>query len=177
MKTVLLLCPLLCLIAAPGRAQDRPRDGANPSAACGKDGVSYKVRYDNDLHSVADARPDAAEVVFIHDAGTAFAHPLAYPTTKVAIDGAWVGANRGNSYFAVEITPGEHHVCSVLQTSLLSARTELAHFTAEPGKTYFYRTRLVMSRDVELLELEPIDSDQGRYLVASFPASVAKAKN
>jgi hypothetical protein len=58
-----------------------------------------------------------------------------------------------------------------LQTSLVyDKRTELAHFRAEAGKVYYYRTRLVMSRAVELLELDPIDSDQGRYLVASLPA-------
>jgi hypothetical protein len=53
---------------------------------------------------------------------------------------------------------------------------ELAHFTAEAGKVYYYRTRLVMSKEVELLELDSIDSDQGQYLVASFPLSVSTPK-
>jgi hypothetical protein len=52
-------------------------------------------------------------------------------------------------------------------------RVELAHFTAEAAKVYYFRTRLVMSRQVELLELQPLDSDQGRYLVAAFPLSVS----
>jgi hypothetical protein len=64
----------------------------------------------------------------------------------------------------------------MLQSSLLAQRVELAHFTAEEGKTYYYRTRIVMSRSVELLELEPIDSDQGKYLVALFPLSVSSPK-
>jgi hypothetical protein len=50
---------------------------------------------------------------------------------------------------------------------------ELAHVTAEAAKVYYFRTRLVMSRQVELLELQPLDSDQGRYLVAAFPLSVS----
>jgi hypothetical protein len=52
----------------------------------------------------------------------------------------------------------------------------MAHFTAEAAKVYYYRTRLVMSRTVELLELAPLDSDQGTYLIASFPLSVSTPK-
>ncbi len=95
---------------------------------------------------------------------------------KFAIDGAWVGANHGNSYFSVSVEPGEHHVCVTLQSSLVAQRVELAHFTAEADKVYYYRTRLIMSRSVELLELNSIDSDQGKYLIASFPLSLSSPK-
>jgi len=54
-------------------------------------------------------------------------------------------------------------------------RVELAHFTAEAGKTYYFRTRLVLSRSVELLDLEPIDHDQGVYLAATSSLSVSRA--
>jgi hypothetical protein len=64
----------------------------------------------------------------------------------------------------------------MLQSSLVAQRFELAHFTAEAGKTYYYRTRLVMSRTVELLELDAIDSDQGEYLVATFPMAISAPK-
>jgi hypothetical protein len=59
---------------------------------------------------------------------------------------------------------------------LVDQRVELAHFAAEADKIYSYRTRLVMSRSVELLELEPIDSDQAKYLISSFPLSVSSSK-
>jgi hypothetical protein len=67
-------------------------------------------------------------------------------------------------------------MCADLQTSRYEDRTEFAHFQAEAGKVYYYRTRLVMSRAMELLELDPIDSDQGRFLIESFPLSVSKPK-
>jgi len=92
------------------------------------------------------------------------------------MDGAWVGANHGNSYFSVSVAPGEHHVCVTLQSSLVAQRVELAHFTAEADRVYYFRTRLVMSRTVELLELDPIDSDQGKYLVVSSTLSVSTPK-
>jgi hypothetical protein len=55
-------------------------------------------------------------------------------------------------------------------------RVELAHFTAEAGKVYYYRTRLLWSRSLELLELNPIDSDQAKYLIATFSLSVSNPK-
>jgi hypothetical protein len=145
-----------------------------PTAACGPDNVSFKVKLDDTQHTLAQPEPGKARVYFIHDAGTWAL--FAYPTTKHGLDGVWVGANHGNSYFSVSIEPGEHHLCTTLQSSIVDDRVELTHLKAEAGRIYYYRTRLVLSRSVELLELEPIDSDQGKYLIASFPLSISTPK-
>jgi len=144
------------------------------TAACGRENVSFKVKLNGSSHTLAQPDPAKALVYFFHDAGTPIT--LGYPTVKLAIDGAWVGANHGNSYFSVSVEPGDHHVCVTLQSSLVAQRVELAHFTAEAGKVYYYRTQLVMSRSVELLEFDAIDSDQGKYLIAFFPLSVSTPK-
>ena len=157
---------LLILFAASAFAQAPP--------ACGPAYVSFNVKLDQSQHALAQPDPGKARVYFFHDAGTG--STLGYPTVKLAMDGAWVGANHGNSYFTISVEPGAHHVCVTLQSSLVAQRVELAHFTAEAEKVYYYRTRLVMSRSVELLELDPIDSDQGKYLVASIPLSVSSPK-
>lgn len=149
---------------------------ARLAPSCGPENVRFKVRLDNTQHSMAPVEPGKARVYFIHDAGTFLAHPPGYPTTILGLDGAWVGANHADSYFSVPVTPGEHHVCAALQSVLVDQRVELAHFTAEAGKLYAFRTRLLMSRDVELLELTPIDSDQARFLVASYPLARSRAK-
>jgi len=162
---------LLMLFAASASAQAPPV--ASP-AACGHENVSFKVKLDESQHTLAQPDPGQARVYFVHDAGTSIT--LGYPTVKLAMDGAWVGANHGNSCFSVSVEPGEHHVCVTLQSSLVAQRVELAHFTAEAEKVYYYRTQLVTSRSVELLELEPIDSDQGKYLIATFPLSVSQPK-
>ena len=159
------------LLAASAFAQAPPTPS---TAACGRDDVSFKVKLDDSQHTLTQPDPGKARVYFPQDAGTNMT--LGYPTVKLALDGAWVGANHGNSYFSVSIQTGEHHVCVMLQSSLVAQRVELAHFTAEADKVYYYRTRIVMSRSMELLELEPIDSDQGRYLIASFPLSVSSHK-
>jgi hypothetical protein len=142
--------------------------------ACGPEGVSFNVKRDDSQHQLLPPDAGKARVYFLHDAGTG--STLGYPTVKLAIDGAWVGANHGNSYFSVSVGPGEHHICVTLQSSLVAQRVELAHFTAEAGKTYYYRTQLVTSRTVELLELDAIDSDQGKYLIDSSPLSVSSPK-
>jgi hypothetical protein len=159
------------LFVATAFAQVPP---APSTAACGPENVSFKVKLDESQHTLAQPDPGRARVYFFHDAGTGVT--LGYPTVKLAMDGAWLGANHGNSYFSVSVEPGEHHVCVTLQSSLVAQRVELAHFTAEAEKIYYYRTRLVMSRSVELLELDPIDSDQGKYLIASFSLSVSNPK-
>ncbi|MFZ0684841.1 MAG: hypothetical protein WAM89_04810 [Terriglobales bacterium] len=147
---------------------------AASTAACGPDKVSFRVKLDESQHTLSQPDSGKARVYFLHDAGSGSI--LGYPTVKLALDGAWVGANHGNSYFPVSVEPGEHHVCVTLQSSLVAQRVELAHFTAEADKIYYYRTRLVVSRSVELLELDAIDSDQGKYLIASFPLSVSNPK-
>jgi hypothetical protein len=144
------------------------------TAACGPQKVSFSVKLDESPHTPAQPEPGKALVYFFHDAGTSMT--VGYPTVKIGMDGAWVGANHGNSYFSVSVEPGEHHMCATLQSSLVAQRVELVHFTAEPGKAYYYRTRLPVSRSVELLELDPIDNDQGRYLIAFFPVAVSHPK-
>lgn len=159
------------LFAASAFAQAPPTAS---TAACGPEKVSFKEKLDESQHTLAQPDPGKARVYFFHDAGTSIS--LGYPTVKLAMDGAWVGANLGNSYFSVSVEPGDHHVCVTLQSSLVDQRMELAHFTAEAEKVYYYRTRLVMSRSVELLELDLIDSDQAKYLIASVSLSVSNPK-
>jgi hypothetical protein len=143
-----------------------------PTAACLAGDVRFKVTLDNQPQAPAPAAaPGKAKIYFIHDAGSLSTPGFAYPTTKYAIDGIWAGANHTDSWFSVSVDPGEHHLCTRLQSSIVPDRVELAHFTAQPGKVYYYRTRLVISDQVELLELKQIDSDQGKYLISTYPMS------
>jgi|HubBroStandDraft_5_1064220.scaffolds.fasta_scaffold88823_2 hypothetical protein len=158
-------------LAASAHAQAVP---AIVTAACGPDRTNFKVTLDESKKTLVEPEPGKARVYFFQDAGTSFT--LGYPTAKLGMDGVWVGANHGNSYFSVSVEPGEHHVCGTLQSSLVGQRVELVHFTAAAGEIYYYRMRLIMSRSEELLELDAIDSDQGKYLVASFPLSVSTPK-
>jgi hypothetical protein len=142
--------------------------------ACGSTSGSFKVKLDKSQHSLLQPDPAKALIYFIHDAGTNWT--TGYPTVKIAIDGTWVNANHGNSYFSVSVDPGEHHVCASLQSSLVAERVELSHLTAAADTVYYYRTRLILSRGVELLAIDPLDTDQAKYLIDTFPLSISDFK-
>jgi hypothetical protein len=57
----------------------------------------------------------------------------------MALDGAWVRANKNNSYFSGSVEPGEHHMCSILRSELFGHPVEFAHITAEARKVYYFR--------------------------------------
>ena len=167
MKTALVT--LLVAASAFAQAPVPP-----PTPACGPSNISFKIKLDPTRHMLEQSEPGKARIYFFQDAGTT--QTVGYPTVKIGMDGSWVGGGHGNSYFSVSVAPGEHHICVTLQSSLVAQRVELTHFTAEPVKAYYYRTRLVLSRAVDLLELEAIDVDQARYLIATFPLATAIRK-
>jgi Protein of unknown function (DUF2846) len=56
--------------------------------------------------------------------------------TRFGVDGSWMGATRHNSYFFVDVAPGEHKVCG----SVKGKRDLVGMMTlnAEAGKTYYW---------------------------------------
>jgi hypothetical protein len=96
----------------------------------------------------------------------------------MGLDGDWVGANQGNTHFSFSVSPGEHHLCSNWQSSLSSRSSfySLANFTAEAGKIYYFRARIWQGARISWLDLDPVNSDQGRYLVIASPLAVSRAK-
>jgi hypothetical protein len=160
------------LFAASAYAQ---QSSAGVASACGPKDVSFDVKLDHSQHTLAQPEPGKARVYFIQETGIKVTFGV-YPTTSLGIDGAWVGAYKNDSYISVSVDPGEHHVCASLQALATGHQVELAHFTAEAGKIYYYRTRLILSQGQEYFELIPVDSDEARYLVASFPLSVSHPK-
>ncbi|HLW85651.1 MAG TPA: DUF2846 domain-containing protein [Candidatus Sulfotelmatobacter sp.] len=147
------------------------------AAACGPKSTSFTVKLDESQHTLAQLEPGKALVYFVQDIGevNCFGSCL---TTKMGLDGAWVGANQRNSYFSLSVVPGEHHVCANPQSHVgwISRRVALAHFTAEAGKVYYFRTRGFMAENQIFFDLDPIDSDQAMYFISSYPLSVSHAK-
>jgi hypothetical protein len=147
--------------------------GQTPSglatSACGPKSDSLQVKLDKSPHTLAQSDPGKALVYFIQEKGSdAFA-----VTTKIGIDGTWVGANKNSSYFAVSIEPGERHVCANVQ-SFRGHPVGLVHFTAETGKTYYFDGRVVYGATSDLyFFLGAVDSDQGKYLIGSLPLSMS----
>src|SRR5690349_14750404 len=97
---------------------------------------------------------------------------------RVRHQGAGVAAlNRHSPYTTFSVTPGEHHLCVNWQSSLeyLAKATNLAHLNVEADKTYYFRSRKWESQTEVFVDLSPVDSDQGKLLLALQPA-LAKGK-
>ena len=105
------------------------------------------------------------------------------PTLRAGVDGKWVGATQGLSYVRTIVQPGEHHLCVRWQSHFerLSQEISLYNFTAAPGATYYFRTSIVQDGGENgsgpiLLDLEPVSTDEGRFLVSEARPAVSKVK-
>jgi hypothetical protein len=116
----------------------------------------------------AAPEPGKALVYFIQkETGAPF-------TTRVGLEGAWVGVLQDDSYIFVSVAPGEHHAC-VATTNRKRAEAELAGFTVEAGKTYYYLVRGAGGPyAIATMEFGPANRDEAHYLIASDPQSVSK---
>jgi hypothetical protein len=175
-KALLQFCALL--FAASALAQN---PYAPLPAACGPKQVDFNVPDIQDFafrNTLIQPQPGRALVYFIQDDGPWGEHQ--HYTLKIGMDGAWVGAYKNNSYFTVSMEPGEHHVCANVQSnSSFGSLVALLHFTAEQGKIYYFRTRFVAGMPGQIppyVDFDPIDSDQAKYLIDSYPQSAATPK-
>jgi hypothetical protein len=168
-----VLAALLLGVSVLAQAQQ-----AGLRAACGAEKASFKVELDGTQHTPAAPEPGKAQVYILRDDGVLGGpDDIGYPTIKIGMDGTWVGANEGNSWFVFSVEPGEHGMCASVQSGLdIGHILEFAHFTAEAGKTYYFRTRFTITKRQAYLNFDPADSDQGKYMIAAFPLSTWRAK-
>lgn len=140
--------------------------------ACGPLEASVAVSLDSSPHIPQQPQPGKALIYFIHDAGQDAG--FTYPSTRIGMDGKWVGANKKSSWFSLTIEPGEHHLCAAIQYPFTATVVALAHLTAEAGKVYFYRTTYLSG--TAYLGLQPIDSDEAAYQIGMFPMATAHGR-
>jgi hypothetical protein len=157
--------------------------------SCGDNKVRFEVKEEKNPPRPSEPEAGKAQVVLIES----FVHSgysWGAPTTRVGMDGAWIGANHGNSYFTITVDPGEHHLCSDEAPGLGGPHSKigLAKFTAEAGKVYYFETVVTFPVDSDGsprhsgtaqldLELKQVDEDEGKYRVKAFELSKWKAKS
>jgi hypothetical protein len=162
---VLLAC---CALAKDKRAISRAEVG------CGPQDVKYEVKTDESQHPTPAPEQGKALIYFVADG---------HLTTPFGFDEKWVGAVDGGGYFFVPIDAGEHHVCAMLQSFLTQKmltrlpRVSVHSLKAEPGGTYYFRTRMVGISTGFVLQLEQLDSDEGRWFVAWSKFSTSHPKH
>ena len=164
------------LFVTPVFAQKPPQNQAAVvlnAAGCGPNEVQFDVTTDKHQHPTAQPEAGKALIYLIGDV------LFGRPTTRVGIDGVWVGANHGESYFFFPVEPGDHHLCINWQSSFkkISRLGSAVSFTAEAGKIYYYRIASDEKKEHELgLTLELLDPAKGEFLISSSAFSTSHPK-
>lgn len=160
------------LLASPAFAQSKLVDRA-VAPGCGAEDAKFDVKKVKGQHSLAQPDTEKALVYFIED-DTDF-DSIFKPTTRAGLDGGWVGATHGNSYFYFLVDPGEHHLCASRQSTEDSGQAPtraVAHFTAQAGNVYYFRVKNRWHRNYGFGESEidfaPLDSDEGLLLASTY---------
>jgi Protein of unknown function (DUF2846) len=178
MKSMLFVC-LFTLFAAPVFAQEEAMT-ARTAAGCGADNVQYDVKTDKTQHPLGQV-PDGKALVYIfeQEKTNAEAFKIGAATIRVGLDGHWIGANHGNTYFYFPVDPGDHSICANWQSSImkLAKLASAASLTAEPGQAYYFQVRVdERSHDNPNVWVEPVDPAEAKLLIASASLSNFHAK-
>jgi hypothetical protein len=155
---------LLLLFASPAFAQD-PAVSPIAAAGCGGNEVHFDVKTDKKQHPTA--QPDAGKAL-VYVIGAAWSDYVA----------VHVGTYR--SYFFFPVEPGDHRLCTSAQSSfgrVVKSSTAATSFTAEAGKTYYFRTKTPeQPNSNEGIKLVPVDPAEGQVLIASTAFSTFSLK-
>jgi len=168
---VLKLLFSLLLFMSPVLAQV-PTSNPVAAAGCGPNEIRFDVKTDKKQHPTAQPEGGKAIVYVIGDASSDHLDfHIGSPTTRFGVDGSWVGANGYRSYFFFTVDPGDHRLCTNMQTKfekLVKNSTAATSFTAEAGKSYYFRTK-TPERPVsgEEVNLVPVDPAEAQVLLAN----------
>jgi Protein of unknown function (DUF2846) len=150
--------------------------------------VNFAVKRHNGEHPFIQPAAGKALVYFIED-DKQF-HGLNDPTTRAGLDGKWVGATHGSSYFYFSVEPGEHHLCASWQGKDQQYFSTMLSLNAEAGKSYFFRARdTLFPWNGELLgspakvppmkglQFRQIKSDEAELLASLYPVATSRPEN
>ncbi len=178
--TLVVICLVVCncgLTIAQGQpARDQPA-----LSACGP----ATSHFDTQTAAAPAITPEVNKSqVYVIEVFDRVPNQLARPTLRIGMDGTWVGANKGNSYFAFTVDPGEHHLCANWQSvfKTYSKKAAFAGFTAEAGHSYYFRARITEHGGTNggssfSLDLDQVNPDEGKYLVQSSAFRVSRVAN
>jgi len=163
----------LLLLAASSLAQD-PAD-ARIDASCGPNGMNFEMKPAKNPQPPPPLSAGQARVYVLQDDDSF--QSVTKPTTRVGLDGQWVGATHGDSYVYFPVDPGEHHVCASWQAwGNLKAGDKTLTLTLKTvaGRVYYCRVKDVYRPDhvPPTPKLETLDFDAGHILAETFSLSL-----
>ena len=133
--------------------------------ACGAEYVKYKASTDKKQHPTPEAPADKALIYVMRTTILGFAIH-----SKLAVDGKWVGVNRGKTYFFFTLDPGEHYFCSEAENQ------DYLALTVEAGKTYYLKQRVEPGVWKARTDLAIIDEEKAKKELPDINLSVFELK-
>jgi hypothetical protein len=95
----------------------------------------------------------------------------ATPPWRFGVDGEWLGANGYRSYFFFPVEPGDHRLCTEIQSRFegaVNSSMASTSFTAEAGKTYGFRTRTPNGEGLKAaVKIVLVDPAEAQLLIAT----------
>lgn len=132
---------------------------------CGPADMKVSARTDKKQHPTPEPPADQGLVYVVRP--TMMGNKI---QTRLAVDGKWVGVNRGNNYFFITLPPGEHYFCGQAEN-----RSALA-LKVEAGKAYYLQQKIRMGFMKARTKLEQIDDKEGREALAKCHLSIMEEK-
>jgi hypothetical protein len=142
-----------------------------------------KTKFEVTTHKSTDSlpAPDAGKalIVFIQLGPSGC---IGCEAQKYAMDGHWVGATKKDSFFTLQVEPGQHNFCSTGPTKNAIA---IHAIDVKAGATYFLQARMMSystprtqeEHDSQVLPagkksfpygMSLLDEEKGRYLIKSY---------
>jgi hypothetical protein len=174
------LLVLSVALIAPVLAQGN-NSAAPGMPGCGDPSAKFEVKTSL-VHSPVQPRSGKALVFFIQNDTNFNSFPK--PTTRVGIDGKWVGATHRDSFLYFFVDPGVHHLCTSWQRSVIAwqgLQSAAAHFTAEAGGVYYFQIKDTFLRGeagqmINDVTLAPLDSDEGQLMANRYALATSQLK-
>jgi hypothetical protein len=166
----------LMLIAAVAEAQS-----TSVESACGKPTTKFDVK---PSPMVSPGLEAGKAIVFIIERDL-ITRTFVTPSTRLGMDGEWLGETSGNSYSFFVVTPGTHHLCADTKFGGVGGEEKaFLRLNAKPGATYFFEVRNMRvgdptwsSEELRDVALEQLDADEGEYLVSESSFVTSQRKN
>jgi hypothetical protein len=173
MKTITVISILSLMLMAPGAQAQR--------SACGNLDTKFDVKVSPFVSPGMDAEK---AVVYIIERDLT-AQTFTTPSTRIGMDGEWLGATKGNSYSFFVVTPGVHHLCADTKFGGVGGGGQaFLHFNANAGTTYFFEVRNMRvgdpkgnSGELSDVALMQLDEDQGEYRISLSAFVSSQRKN
>jgi len=166
------LVAVICAVTSAGVAQSS--HGSAALTSCGPAGASFRIKQTQASPAVSPETGTALVYFVAEDQGG-----FLTPTTLAGVDGQWVGATHGTSWFYFRVSPGEHHLCALANPDGNTLKA-LARFTAVAGGVYYFEAKdLTWSGPYEGwsdLTLQPLNSDEGQYLLSTEEFSLSEKR-